>query len=280
MRKHSYIFAALALGTVLSLSGCKSREKIDLTGIHSTEAETMAPASESKEAEEPAETMKETENAPTETDGSSAGASGSAQSLSVRSKIATEKTGKVSIEYPILSNLPAGSPQEAVNALIKEKATQILKDYELNPEEDTVSIQCSILSLDRSKAVLAYTGSIMRKDAAYAADVFYTTTVDLVKGVLVGLSDYADAYTMAGYILSDDCILSKPAGSKEVLEYLQSLDINELWAILRQCDFTADKLEGFPQSFSYENQGSVYMALPVPHVLGDYAVVRFNPDTK
>lgn len=280
MRKHSYIFAALALGAALSLAGCKSREKLDLTGIHSTEAETLAPASESGAGEKMTETPKETESPSKEAVSSQTGAQSSAQSLSVRSKIATEKTGKVSIEYPILSNLPAGSPQEAVNALIKEKATQILSDYELDAENDTVSIQCSIISLDRSRAVITYTGSVMRKDAPYATEVFYTTTVDLVKGILVGLSDYADAYTMAGYILSDDCILTKPADSKEVLEYLKSQDINDLWAILRQCDFSADKLEGFPQSFSYENQGSIYMAVPLPHALSDYAIVRFDPDTK
>lgn len=283
MKKRYYIFAALTLCTALSLSACKSREKIDLTGIHSTEAETMAAETESKE-ENRTETMeagkeKTTEETSAAEKPTESGTS-SAQSLSVRSKIATEKDGKISIEYPILSNLPSGSSQEAINSLIKEKATQILTDYELDPESDTVSIECDIISLDRSKAVLAYSGSVMKKDAAYPTEVFYTTTVDLGKGVLMGLSDYADAYTMAGYILSDDCILKKPADSTEVLEYLKSQDINDLWAILRKCDFTAEKLEGFPESFSYENQGSIYIAVPVPHTLGDYAIVQFNPDTK
>lgn len=56
----------------------------------------------------------------------------------------------------------------------------------------------------------------MVNGAAHPSDLFYTTTVDLNKGTLQGLSDYADAYTMAGYILSDDCVLKKPADSKEV----------------------------------------------------------------
>ena len=120
----------------------------------------------------------------------------------------------------------------------------------------------------------------MVNGAAHPSDLFYTTTVDLNKGTLQGLSDYADAYTMAGYILSDDCVLNKPADSKEALEYLKTQDLNAMWEILKQCDFTAENLEGFPQSFSYENQGVIYMAVPVPHALGDYVIVSYTPDTK
>ena len=53
----------------------------------------------------------------------------SASALSVRSQIATHKDGKVSIEYPILSNLKNADMEETVNNLIKEKAIQILTDY-------------------------------------------------------------------------------------------------------------------------------------------------------
>lgn len=279
MKKHCYIFLTVTLFAAISLSGCKSKDKTDLAGIHSTEAETMAPetSAASSTAARPSDSQTEKETKETE-DGKKGEASSSA--LSVRSKIATEKTGKVSIEYPILSNLRDSKTTDAVNALIKEKATQLLTDYEIDSAADTVSVKCSIISLDRSKAVLTYEGSLMKNGASYPVNVFYTTTVDLNKGELLGLSDYADAYTMAGYILSDDCIITKPSDSKEAMEYLKSQDIETLWAILRACDFTAQNLEGFPQSFSYENQGSIYMAVPVTHALGDYVIVRFNPETK
>lgn len=270
MKKRTYIFLSLAVFAALSVTGCKSREKVDLTGIHTTEAETMSPTTA---AATEAET-KETAEAET-----SAGEA-SSTALSVRSKIATEKNGKVSIEYPILSNLPSGSPQDTINALLKEKATQIVDDYELDPENDTVSVKCNIVSLDRSKIVLTYEGSMMIKDAAHPTNLFYTTTVDLTKGILIGLSDYADAYTMAGYILSDDCVVVTPAASKEVLAELKTYDIEILTDILKRCDFSSGKLNGFPSSFSYENQGEIYIAVPVSHALGDYAIVRFSPETK
>ena len=95
MRKQQIMFAALAAAVALSASGCKSREKIDLDTLHTSEAETMASteaSGEDKETEK--ETQRETEK---ETEETQKGAD-SSSALSVRSKIATEKQGKTSIE--------------------------------------------------------------------------------------------------------------------------------------------------------------------------------------
>ena len=40
-KKELYILAAAMLLALSSLSGCKKREAVDLTGIHETEGETM-----------------------------------------------------------------------------------------------------------------------------------------------------------------------------------------------------------------------------------------------
>ncbi|MGI5982402.1 MAG: DUF4163 domain-containing protein [Sakamotonia sp.] len=283
MRKQHVLFAALAAAVALSASGCRSREKIDLDTLHTSEAETMASTETSggdKEKETEKAEEKETEKEAGKETGETQKGADSSSALSVRSKIATEKQGKTSIEYAVLSNLRDPKMEETVNALIKEKALQILTDYQIDPAADTLTVKCTVLSLDKNKAVLTYEGSLMVNGAAHPSDLFYTTTVDLNKGTLLGLSDYADAYTMAGYILSDDCVLKKPADAKEALEYLKSQDLNAMWDILKQCDFTAENTEGFPQSFSYENQGIIYMAVPVPHALGDYVIVSYTPDTK
>ena len=192
----------------------------------------------------------------------------------------TDSNGKVSIEYPILSNLRDSSKTDAVNELIKTQATRIINDYELDPETDTVAVTCNILSLDRSRAVFTYEGSMMTEGAAHPQALFYTTTVDLDLGTLVGFSDYADAQTMAEYILSDECRLYYPSASDEVLAELKAMDKTALTDILKSCDFTSVSEGTFPQSFSYENQGDIYMVLPVSHALGDYAIVRYTPDTK
>lgn len=282
MKKRYYIFAMVALAAALSVTGCRKREKIDVTGIHSNEDTTADPGTETMAGNTDSETGAEAPEttADSKADADDGKGTDSASALSVRSKIATAKDGKTSIEYPILSNLRDSNTEEAVNALIKENATRILTDYDLDPSADTLAVSCNIVSLDRSKAVMTYEGSLMVSGAAHPVNIFYTITVDLNKGTLLGLSDYADAYTMAGYMVSDDCVVTKPSDySAEVKEYLKSQEVNDLWAILKECDFTS-KTEGFPQAFSYESQGSVYMAVPVPHALGDYAVVRFDPDTK
>lgn len=152
----------------------------------------------------------------------------------------------------------------AVNALIKEKALQVLTDYQVDPAADTLSVKCTVVSLDKNKAVLTYEGSLMVNGAAHPSDLFYTTTVDLNKGTLQGLSDYADAYTMAGYILSDDCVLKKPTDSKEALEYLKTQDLNCHVGDPEAVRFHGGKSGGLPQSFSYENQGVIYMAVRAP----------------
>lgn len=280
MKKKLYAFAALALFAALSISGCKSREKIDLSGIHTSEAETVATTKETmagandKEKKTTAASKETTEAKETQKGQDSSSA------LSARSKTATYKDGKVSIEYPILSNLRDDKIEETVNHLIKENAIRIVKDNNLKPATDTVEVKYNIISLDRSRVVLTYEGSMMAEGAAHPTAVFYTTTVDLGKGALMGLSDYADAYTMAGYIVSDDCVISKPSGSAEVMEQVKSKSLEEYWEILKQCDFTAEGLTGFPQSFSYENQGNIYICIPTIHAVGDYAIVRFTPDTK
>ena len=272
MRKQITLFALLMVCAAVSLSGCKKDKDVDLTGIHTTAAETT-PVAETMAQETTAAIEIETE-AETTKDGADA-----SEALSVRSRIATEKTGKVSIEYPILSNLRDDKTAEKVNGLIKEHATKLISDFELDSEKDNVTIACDVISLDRSKAVLEFTGSMMADGAAYPTGLYYTMTVDLSKGILQGLSDYADAYTMAGYILSDDCIITKAADKQAAKEYLETLEVETLWETLKNCDFTSGS-DAFPQAFSYVNEGIVYISVPVPHPLGDYIIVEFHPEGK
>ena len=270
MKKRFPILAALILMTALSFSGCKKKETVDLTGIHTSEAETMA-SSETKEAEtKPEETAAEETTA----------AASAADSLNVRSHIATYKDGKVSIEYPILSNLRDTDTEKKVNELIKETATKLVTAYELNPETDTVSVKCDVISLERTKAVLSFSGDLSTDGAAHPTSLFYTMTVDLSKGTLKGLSDFADPYTMAGYIVSDDCIITKSVDDTAAKEYLSSQDVNLIWDILKKSDFTSADDGTFPEAFSYVNQGTVYISVPVSHALGDYVIVEFHTENK
>lgn len=270
MKKQFPVLAALVVMAACSITGCKNKESVDLTGIHS-EAETT-PAAETM-AEETTEAPETTE-AVKETEGGNA-----ADALSVRSQIATYKDGSISIEYPILSNLKDEKTETTVNDLIKEKAIQLVDAYELDPETDTIDVSCDVISLDRSKAVFTFNGDLSSDDAAHPTSLFYTLTVNLSKGTVQRLSDYADPYTMAGYILSDDCIITKAEDEAAVKEYLETLELNALWETLKGCDFS-DDASVFPESYSYVIQGKIYISVPVPHPLGDYFIVEFNTESK
>lgn len=270
------LFAVTALAAAAAVSGCKSREAIDLSGVHTTEAETMA-SSEAESSTGEAETMETDETKATESAGSN-----SANALSVRAETATERQGKVSIEYPVLSNLPSSSPAETINSLIKEKAIQIIADSEWETDITSTEITYELVTLDRSMAVITYSGMVMVEGAAHPYNVYYTTNVDLGTGKLMGLSDYGDPKTLAEYILSDDCEIVEPAEHKaEVKESIQGLyTLESLTEVLDKCDFTAKDLSGFPESFSYEKGGDIYVCVPITHAMGDYAIVRYSPDVK
>lgn len=272
MKKQYCIMAALFILAACSITGCKNKGKEDLTGIHSKE-ETM---------ETTKETMAETTAAVKETEAAETTAAGTSAStaLNVRSKIATEKDGKISIEYPILSNLRDETTTETVNSLIRESALKLITANNLNPEKDSVTVICDIISLDRSRAVMVFRGSMMTDGAAYPVSLFYTLTADLSKGTLVGLSDYADPYTMAGYILSEDCIITEASDKDAAGEYLGHLELDTLWQTLKAADFTSAGSESFPESFSYVNNGVIYISVSVPHALGDYILVEFHPEAK
>ena len=270
MKKQILLFAVCAMMASISVTGCKKKETVDLTGIHTTEAATVA------------ETMAETTAAvmeTTEAETESAGTSAS-EVVNVRAKIATEKKEKVSIEYPVLSNLRNAKTEETVNALVKEYALKILDAYEIDPSKDNVTLACDVIALDRSKGVFVFDGSMKTDGAAYPTGLFYTLTVDLSRGIVEGLTDYADPYTMAGYIISEDCILTKAADEKAAKEYFSGLEVKELWETLKNCDFNSQTDDSFPQAFSYEIEGIIYIAVPVPHALGDYVIVEFHPETK
>lgn len=270
MKKHIVMISIFAVLTALSITGCKKKETVDLSGIHTPESsaavETMAPTT--------AAIVVETEAPKQETETSAA------ETLNIRSKIATEMQDKVSIEYPVLSNLRNTKDEESINALIKEYAFKVMDAYEIDPSKDSMTLACDVISLDRSKGVFAFEGSMKTDGAPYPTGLFYTLTLDLSKGTVEGLSNYADPYTMAGYIISDDCMITKAADKKAAKEYFSGLEVKDLWQTLKNCDFNSQTDEGFPQAFSYEIQGIIYMAVPVPHVLGDYVIVEFHPETK
>lgn len=250
-----------AIGCILS----RTPEPADLSTIH-TQASTEAPK----------ETMPET-TAPETT-----AAQTTAASTNVTADIETYTSGKVSIQYPVVSNMEDAAAQEKVNQHLKDNALSIIKSYELDEEKDTLEVKCKIISVDRRQITAVYTGDVMIDGGMHPTNLFYTNTLNLNQIQDMGLKDFADAYTMAGYVLSNDVKFSGISAQEEasILEYRSTQDIDTLTSIFEGADFPLGADGLWPESFSYEKQGTIYFSLPLPHALGDYVIVSFDPGTK
>lgn len=277
--KRIILIPVLILSGVCLLSGCKSKEhnKIDLSSIHTSAAptketvrETMASTIEPTTVAETTSTSKESE----------------ASAVNIASGIKTYTADSISIQYPVVSNMTDTAKQASVNDLLKTNATSVTKQFDsLSSELSNLSIKCKVLSIDRSRMTAVYTGSYTMHGGAYPNQIFHTNTVDLKEAKSLGFNDFSDAYTMAGYVMSEDCQFYNVSDSlkEELLAYRATQSLDFYTKLFNSADFP---LEGdgetfvFPESFSYTHQGTLYFSIPVPHTLGDFAIVSYNMDGK
>lgn len=261
------VIGGAAIGLVLS----RGTETSNLSTIH-TQAPSETPS------EPPAESMTQPASEATkETTPEDAGTSSS-----VTADIETYTSGNISIQYPVVSQMEDQERQNKVNEHLKANALSVIKAHQLDESADTLTIKCSVISVDSKRLTASYTGLLTAKDAAHPLNIFYTNTVNLLQVQDMGLNDFTDAYTMAGYVLSDDVTFSGISADVEeaVLEYRSTLDLDTLTAIFDGSDFPLSAENQWPESFSYEKQGTILFSLPVPHALGDYVMVSFDPSTK
>lgn len=268
--KRTILIAVAAISAMTMLGGCKSKkhEEVDLTSIHTTAAaETLKP------------TMPETTQAPTTTASEETSAP-KGMSASVK----TYKSNQISIQYPVVSGMTDGVLQDQVNQLLKDNATAILKTGGIDENKDSLDITCKVISVDRKRITAAYTGISTTAGASYPVNEFYTNTVDLEHAKNLGLNDFTDAYTMAGYVMSADCDFYNVSDDLKsaLLSYRKDQgNIEDYTKLFNRADFsTMSAGDAFPESFSYTDEGILYFSIPVPHALGDYAIVKFTLDGK
>lgn len=272
MRKFKYM-ALMSLTALALLTGCKKndREKIDISSIRTTASETETMSGDEEAAEAVVTTAPETTAAVKET---------SSAATSTPTKKASYKSGSVTIEYPEIYDTGDPTKESAVNKLLKDNALAFIKAYEVDEAKDSAEIKCQIVSADRKRITALYTGSYNAAGAAHPVNIFYTNTVDLNKISDIRLNDFVDPYTMAGYVLSGDCQFADSTAElrTELMKVKNDTTLEAYTEMFTKADFPVNGT--FPQSFSYEKQGNIYFSIPVPHALGDYAIVKYTPDTK
>lgn len=257
----------VAGGVIIGLILGRTPPKADLSTIH-TEASTEAPAENKPQETKAPET--EPSKAPEES------------VTAISAKVMTYTSGKVSIEYPAIEQMEDEEKQSRINEHLKANALSILDVYEINESADPLSVSCEIISADPKRLTAVYTGELSIEGGAHPSRIFYTNTLNLNQMKDMGLNDFTDAYTMAGYVLSEDVRFPKlnAEETSAALEYRSTQSMEALTAVFENADFPLSGKETWPESFSYEKQGRIYFSLPVPHALGDYVIVEFDPATK
>ncbi|WP_394527105.1 hypothetical protein [Lacrimispora sp. JR3] len=205
----------------------------------------------------------------------------------ITASIKTHKDKNISIQYPVLSHLNDEKKEEEINTLLKNNALKVLQANSVDPLKDTLIIEARIVSADSKRITAVYTGTYYSEGAAHPLNMFYTNTVDLTQGKDLGLTDYANPETLAEYVLSDQVKFYNASAelTEALLEMRTQTDLDSYTKIFQEADFPLklsqpDGTPAFPDSFSYEEKGAIIFSIPVPHALGDYALVSYTPVTK
>jgi hypothetical protein len=286
---HKYTYKSILIITAAAVlclgTGCgkKKQESTDLSSTHTSAAvtETMAEAAKAEEAQESEPTI--TIDAPSANTPAATTIIGGSSGKKI--PVQQYKNNAVSILYPSVINVDDTALEAAINDTLKAHALAILDAYEIDEANDTVDIQCKVISSDRSRFSVIYSGYISVKDAAHPVNVFYSDTIDLKTGSSLTLKDYADPYTLAQYVLSDDCYFISEDGTLSAEEQSQLKEVKDLMTLeeyknlFDTADFSSDA-SVFPECFSYDDGGSIVFSIPVPHAAGDYALVSFTPEGK
>ena len=276
--KYTLTIALLALSTACLATGCKKKhDKIDLSGSQTAEStvQTAPVSTTDAETESSSDITIEPGIENAQSQGTSAGGSATALSLSVKTD--TYQNGNVSIQYPVISD---NSVKPEINDHLKNNALSILKAWEIDEARDTLNITCKVLSATKNRITVRYDGSVMTDGGMHPTAIFYTNTVNLSSGSDIGLSYLADPATLVSYVLSDDCTFPEADAETAAAAktFLKESDRSYYTTLFQNADFPYQ--ETFPECFSYEYEGSIYFSLPVAHALGDYILACYTPENK
>ena len=242
----------------------------------------MAPTSSPKETESSAGITLEPgiDNAVNSNSGTTAAGNGSGSAVTknqVKTSLTTYTSGKVSIQYPVVENLDNASD---INDLIKKNALSIIDGYDIDEAKDTLNIQCKVMAADRSRITLTYTGALTVSGGAHPSNVFYTNTIDVRNASSLDLPYLTDPAVLADYVLSADCVYqnSSPELKSSMVQINAGRNKTYYTNLFSKADFPYDG--SFPESFSYEYEGDIYVSIPIPHAAGDYVIAIFTPENK
>ena len=275
---------------VLSVSaifatGCNNKKNKDLSSKH-TESSTVESSAKSNTASKQVQKTNPPETTVKETETSKETSSSVAGGRSLKAKNETYTNANANITYPAISDLKDEKKQDMINKLLAKNVSSVVEAMKIDPSTTKLDITSKIIGYDGRRLSVVYQGTLKNSDGT-TKNIFFTNNIDTTSGKDLGLADFADPNTMAGYILSDDVKLSGASEevTKKFMETRFQRTLEDYVAILSDSDFplrldSEGNFISFPQSFSYENNGKIYFTIPVSHELGDFVTIVYSPDTK
>lgn len=186
----------------------------------------------------------------------------------------------VKISYPQIKNLNDDKKINIINKYLEDEALSILNKYtkdDPNMNNLTIDIDYEVKLKSDKYLSIVYRGYSNVKGAVYPISVFYTTNIDMEKGSSIRLSDYANINDIL-IKLKDPHNVKVLSKEREVAEVQKNTLINmdnaELLSILEDADFYKANGEiQMPEigAYSYMNEDSIVISLPVNHAIGDHA---------
>jgi hypothetical protein len=186
----------------------------------------------------------------------------------------------VKINYPQIKNLSNQKKIEVINKSLEDEALSILNRYakeNSNMNNITMDIDYEVKLKSDKYLSIVYKGYSYVKGAAYPISVFYTTNIDMEKGSRIRLSDYVNINNIL-IKLKDPHNVRVLSTEREAAEAQKNILINmdnaELLSMLEDADFYEANGEiEMPEIgvYSYMNEDSIVISLPVNHAIGDHA---------
>ncbi|MEG0812742.1 MAG: hypothetical protein RR225_07620 [Clostridium sp.] len=270
MRKQKLLL--IAFMCMIAFSGCKKKEPIDLSSLHTTAAIEKETISSTTEADTTAASAQESTSSGDKTSGSN---------YSIKAEIKSYKKDNIAIEYPEVSNMKDADKQKQVNEMLKNNALAIADALSVGTGQ-SLTVKSTVESSNLKRLSVTYKGDLKDTGSTKTTRIFYTNTINLESVQNLRLSDYTDTYTVAGYIASGDYQLEPgySGDEKAIRAYINASDktTDYYYKKLETSDFSTSAT--WPEYFSYEKQGNIFIRIPLSAELGDYAIIKYSPDNK
>ncbi|WP_270566539.1 PdaC/SigV domain-containing protein [Clostridium beijerinckii] len=186
----------------------------------------------------------------------------------------------VKINYPQIKNYADEVKLDSINKDLKNAALSIVNIYvenNTNINDINMEVNYEVKTKNNKYISIAFNGLVNIKGTAYPTSIFYTVNIDLEKGSIVGLSDYANVQDLLKKLkkLDDVKMLSE---NEELIEaqksVIKNISDDELLNILKDADFhQKDGVIEIPKkgAYSYMEDNKIVISIPMIHAIGDHA---------